>query len=67
MCSGGLGSIAALWNIISWGRDASILFVEDLFGGELEKVRVNCIKKTMLEARADGGKPLASDPPFQTW
>lgn len=69
MFSGGVGSTAALWNVISRGRDASVLFVEGGYPAVIEKTRGLCIKKVMLEARGDCGKPLTSDQEsgYQTW
>ena len=48
LLSGGLGSTICLWRVLTYGRDPSIVFVENLFNNTLETKRRNCIANIMV-------------------
>jgi hypothetical protein len=70
MASGGLGSTASLWKILSSGRDCKVLFVEGMYDKLLESTRKKFIKELMTEGRGNNGNPLADgsiEEGLQTW
>jgi hypothetical protein len=67
LLSGGLGSCASLWRLLSSGRDPSIVFIEGLFQKPIELKRRECIKNIMLEGRSSTGTPLMDMDTHTTW
>jgi hypothetical protein len=70
LTSGGIGSTASLWKIISSGRDCKLFFAEGLYSKALENVKKKFIKELVTETRGNNGQPLADgsiDSGFQTW
>lgn len=66
LLSGGAGSLASLWRVLSSGREPSVLFVEGCHDGFLEKTRRSCVETVMAEGRNHRGGPLAT-PDLKTW
>lgn len=67
LLSGGLGSCASLWRVLTYGRDPSIVFVENLFQANLELKRRNCVANIMLESRTCTGNPLIDMTTNKSW
>jgi hypothetical protein len=70
MLSGGLGSTASLWRILTSGKECKILFAENMFSKNLETTRRKFIKDLMLDGKASNGVPLATgskEEGYKTW
>lgn len=66
MCSGGLGSVSALWRMLSLSQNLRIYHLEGTCDQDLEMTKRECVKSIALDARSCKGFPLVDDN-YKTW
>lgn len=58
MFSGGIGSTAALWKLVTSGRDFTLMYIEKMFYPEVEAARTVYVKDMVLEGKLSNGHPF---------